>query len=32
MNTTTVVSLAVMAVLLVLYMMRRKARLSREDD
>jgi multisubunit Na+/H+ antiporter MnhC subunit len=32
MNTTTVVSLAVMAVLLVLYMMRRKARLTRESD
>jgi hypothetical protein len=28
---TSWVSLAVMAVLLVLYMMRRKARLSRED-
>jgi len=31
MTTTTWVSLAVMAVLLVLYMMRRKARLGRED-
>jgi cytochrome oxidase assembly protein ShyY1 len=31
MSTTSWVSLAVMAVLVVLYMMRRKARLSRED-
>jgi hypothetical protein len=31
MDTTSWVSLAVMAVLVVLYMMRRKARLSRED-
>jgi hypothetical protein len=31
MTTTSWVSLAVMAVLVVLYMMRRKARLSRED-
>jgi hypothetical protein len=31
MNTTTLISLGVMAVLIVLYMMRRKARLSRED-
>jgi hypothetical protein len=31
MTMTSWVSLAVMAVLLVLYMMRRKARLSRED-
>jgi len=32
MTTTTWIALAVMAVLLVLYMMRRKARLSREED
>jgi hypothetical protein len=31
MTTTSWISLAVMAVLVVLYMMRRKARLSRED-
>jgi hypothetical protein len=31
MSTTSMIALAVMAVLLVLYMMRRKARLSRED-
>jgi len=31
MNTTTLISLGVLVVLLVLYMMRRKARLSRED-
>jgi hypothetical protein len=31
MSTTSWVSLAVMAVLVILYMMRRKARLSRED-
>jgi hypothetical protein len=31
MNTTSLVSLGVLVVLLVLYMMRRKARLSRED-
>jgi hypothetical protein len=32
MNTTSWISLAVVAVLLVLYMMRRKSRLSREED
>ena len=32
MNTTSLISLGVLVVLLVLYMMRRKARLSREDD
>jgi len=31
MNTTSLISLGVLAVLLVVYMMRRKARLSRED-
>jgi len=31
MSTTSMISLAVMAVLLVLYMMRRKSRLGRED-
>jgi hypothetical protein len=31
MTTTSLVSLGVLVVLLVLYMMRRKARLSRED-
>jgi hypothetical protein len=31
MSTTSMIALAVMAVLVVLYMMRRKARLSRED-
>jgi uncharacterized membrane-anchored protein len=31
MSTTSLISLAVMAVLLVFYMMRRKSRLSRED-
>ena len=31
MDTMTLISLGVMAVLIVLYMMRRKARLSRED-
>jgi hypothetical protein len=31
MNTTSLISLGVLVVLLVLYMMRRKARLSRED-
>ena len=31
MSTTSMIALAVMAVLLVLYMIRRKARLSRED-
>ena len=31
MDTTTIVALAVMAVLLVLYLMRRKARLTRDD-
>jgi cytochrome oxidase assembly protein ShyY1 len=31
MTTTTWIALAVMAVLVVLYMMRRKSRLSRED-
>jgi cytochrome oxidase assembly protein ShyY1 len=31
MDTTSWISLGVMAVLVVLYMMRRKARLSRED-
>jgi len=31
MTTTSWISLAIMAVLVVLYMMRRKARLSRED-
>ena len=31
MNTTSLISLGVFVVLLVLYMMRRKARLSRED-
>ena len=31
MTTTSWIALAVMAVLVVLYMMRRKARLSRED-
>jgi hypothetical protein len=32
MDTTTVVSLVVLGVLLVLYMMRRKSRLNREGD
>ena len=32
MDTTTVVSLVVLGVLVVLYMMRRKSRLSREAD
>jgi hypothetical protein len=31
MNTTSLISLGILVVLLVLYMMRRKARLSRED-
>jgi hypothetical protein len=31
MNTTSLISLGVLVVLLVLYMMRRKARLSREE-
>jgi hypothetical protein len=31
MDTMTLISLGVMAVLIVLYMMRRKSRLSRED-
>ena len=31
MSTTSLISLGVLVVLLVLYMMRRKARLSRED-
>jgi hypothetical protein len=31
MSTTSMIALAVMAVLLVLYLMRRKARLGRED-
>jgi hypothetical protein len=31
MNTTSLISLGVLVVLLVLYMMRRKSRLSRED-
>ena len=32
MNTTSLISLGVLVVLLVLYMMRRKARLSRDED
>jgi hypothetical protein len=32
MNTTSWIAIAVMAVLVVLYMMRRKSRLSREED
>ena len=31
MNTTSLISLGILVVLLVLYIMRRKARLSRED-
>lgn len=31
MNTTTLIALGIMAVLVVLYLMRRKARLDRED-